>query len=92
MKTLIRIVNEIYGDWSIRFKMNGLLNFTEHFCNDHGCCSRYIWWTQCYNAHLNEYLPTQDYINDISSGRGVQCNTYVPMFFEIFEKSFTLSP
>jgi hypothetical protein len=88
MKTLIRIVNEIYGVWSIRFKMNfvlnGLLNFTKHFCNDHGCCSRYIWWTQCYNAHLNEYLPTQDYINDISSGRGVRCNTYVPIFFEIF--------
>ena len=96
MKTLIRVVNEIYGLWSIRFKINfvinGLLNFADHFCNDHSLCSRFIWWTQCSNAHLNEYLPSQEYIPNISSGRGVRCNMYVTLFFKIFVKSFTLSP
>jgi hypothetical protein len=96
MKTLIRIVNETYGLWSIRFKMNfvlsGLLNFSDNFCNDHSACTRFIWWSQCSTAHLNEYLPTQEYINNIASGRGVRCNTYVPLFFRIFLKSFTLSP
>ena len=75
MKTLIRVVNETYGLWSVRFKMNfvlnGLLNFSDHFCNDHSSCSRYIWWTQCSNAHINEYLSTQEYINNITSGRGI---------------------
>ena len=96
LKMLIRVVNETYGVWSIRFKMyfvlSGLMKFTKHFCDDHGMCSRFIWWTQCYNAHLNEYLPGQKYVNTISSGRGVRCNTYVPLFFEVFVKSFTLSP
>jgi hypothetical protein len=81
LKTLIRIVNETYGIWSIRFKihfvLNGLLNFSEHFCNNHHMCSSYIWWTQCSNADLNEYLPSQDYVHNISSGRGIRCNTYV---------------
>ena len=96
MKTLIRVVNEIYGIWSIRLKMNfvlsELMNFTQHFCNDRSQCSRFIWWTHCYNAHLNEYLPDKEYVNDIASGGGVRCNTYVPLFFEIMVKSITLSP
>ena len=96
LKSLIRIVNETYGLWSIRFKtnfvLNGLLNFCKHFCNKHNMCSSYIWWTQCSNSHLNEYLPSQEYVHNISSGRGSRCNTYIPLFFEIFVKSFTLSP
>ena len=96
MKTLIRVVNETYGMWSIRFKMNfvlnGLLNFSQHFCNDHSSCSRYIWWTQCSNAHLNQYLPAQEYVSDLASGRGLRCNTYIPLFFRILVKAFTLSP
>lgn len=96
LKTLIRIVNETYGMWSIRFKinfvLNGLLNFSQHFCGDHSSCSRFIWWTQCSNASLNQYLPAQDYVNEIASGRGHRCNTYVPLFFRILVKAFTLSP
>lgn len=96
LKTLIRIVNETYGMWSIRFKiyfvLSGLINFSRHFCNDHKNCSSYIWWTQCSKSHLNEYLPSQEYVNTISSGRGGRCNTFVPIFFSIIMKAFTLSP
>ena len=96
LKTLIRVVNESYGMWSIKFKMyfvlSGLLNFSKHFQNDHDQCSRFIWWTQCTSAHLNEYIPAQDYVNNISGGRGVRCNMYVPIFFEILVKAVTLSP
>ena len=93
-----KINEDAYQDglWSIRFKMNfvlnGLLNFSDHFCNDHSSCSRFIWWTQCSNAHINQYLPTQEYINNIASGRGLRCNTCIPFFYRIFVKSFTLSP
>ena len=35
LKTLIRVVNETYGMWSVKFKMyfvlSGLLNFSKHF-------------------------------------------------------------
>ena len=95
LKTLIRVVNETYGMWSIKFKMyfvlSGLLNFSKHFQNDHDQCSRFIWWTQCISAHLNEYFPAQDYINNIFGGRGIRCNAYVPIFFEILVKAVTLS-
>ena len=96
LKTLIRVVNETYGMWSIKFKMyfvlSGLINFSKHFQNDHDQCSRFIWWTQCTTAHLNEYLPAQDYVNNVSGGRGVRCNAFVPIFFEILVKAVTLSP
>ena len=96
MKTLIRVVNQTYGLWSIRFKIdfvtNSLLNFTDHVCNDRSLSSRFIWWTQCSNAHLNKYLPSQECIPNISSGRGVRCNMHTTLFFKIFVKSFTLSP
>ena len=46
LKTFIRVVNESYGMWSIKFKMyfllSGLQNFAKHFQNDHDQCSRYI--------------------------------------------------
>jgi hypothetical protein len=96
IKTLIRIVNETYGMWSIRLKinfvLNELLNFSQHFCGDHSSCSRFIWWTQCSNASLNQYSPALDYVNEIASGRGHRCNTYVPLFFRILVKAFTQSP
>jgi hypothetical protein len=76
LKTLIRVVYETYGMWSIKFKMyfvlSGLIKFSRHFQNDHDQCARFIWWTQCTTAYLNEYLPAQDYINNVSGGRGVR--------------------
>ena len=96
LKTLIRVVNETYGMWSVKFKMyfvlSGLINFSKHFQNDHSDCSRFIWWTQCSRAHLNEYLPAQDYVNNISCGRGVRCNVYVPILFNILVTAVTFSP
>lgn len=95
LKTLIRVVNETYGAQSIRFKINfvvsGLLNFCEHFHNIHDNCSRFIWWTQCCTSSEGEYLPAPDYINVISSGRGMRCNKLVCSFFKIIVTAFTLS-
>lgn len=50
MKTFLRIVNDQFGMWSIKFRMcfviNGLLNFARHFANDHTDCPRFVWWIQ----------------------------------------------
>jgi hypothetical protein len=95
LKTLIRVVNETFGAWSIRFKIyfviSGLLNFSEHFHNTHENCSRFIWWTQCCSTKEGEYLPAQDYINEMSSGRGIRCNELICSFFKIIATAFTLS-
>ena len=56
-KNLLRVVNEMFGNWSMKFKMyfliNGLLNFTDHYSNRHVDCARYFWWTQCGDTHLD---------------------------------------
>jgi hypothetical protein len=95
LKTLIRVVNETFGAWSIRFKIHfvisGLLNFSEHFHNIHENCSRFIWWTQCCSTGEGDYHPAQDYINEMSSGRGMRCNELISSFFKNLVTAFTLS-
>ena len=94
VKNLLRVVNEMFGNWSMKFKMyfliNGLLNFTEHYSDRHTDCARYFWWTQCGDTHLN-YVPTQEYCTVLTSGRGPGCRDLIPSFFRIFVTSFVLS-
>ena len=94
VKNLLRVVNEMFGNWSMKFKMyfliNGLLNFTEHYSDRHTDCARYFWWTQCGDTHLN-YVPTQEYCTVLTSGRGPGCRDLIPSFFRIFVASFVLS-
>jgi hypothetical protein len=94
MKNLLRVVNEQFGDWSMKFKMcfliNGLLNFTYHYSDKHEDCARYFWWTQCGDRRTN-YMPTQDYCTALPSGRGPQCRQLIPGFFKLFVTAFVMS-
>ena len=94
MKNLLRVVNDQFGGWSMKFKMcfliNGLLNYVNHYSDDHRDCARYFWWTQCGDSHV-KYVPTQDYCTVISSGRGTGCRDLIPVFFRLFVTSFVIS-
>jgi hypothetical protein len=94
MKNLLRVVNEQFGDWSMKFKMcfliNGLLNFAYHYSDKHEDCARYFWWTQCGDRRTN-YMPTQDYCTALPSGRGPQCRQLIPGFFKLFVTAFVMS-
>lgn len=94
IKNLLRVVNKIFGDWSMKFKMcfliNGLLNFIEHYSDRHDSCARYFWWTQCGDSHI-KYVPTQEYCTVISSGRGPACKDLIPVYFKIFVTAFVTS-
>ena len=94
LKSLLRVVNEIFGDWSVKFKMcfliNGLLNFVKHYSENHDDCARYFWWTQCSDT-VTKYEPTQEYITDITSGRGIACRNLIPAFFKILVTAFVIS-
>ena len=94
VKNLLRVVNDQFGGWNLKFKMcfliNGLLNFINHFSNDHENCARYFWWTQCGDSHV-KYVPTQEYCTVLSSGRGTACRDLIPAFFKLFVSSFILS-
>ena len=94
VKNLLRVVNEIFGDWSMKFKMcfliNGLLNFIEHYSDRHDSCARYFWWTQCGDSHI-KYVPTQEYCTVISSGRGPACRDLIPVYFKILVTAFVTS-
>lgn len=94
MKNLLRVVNDQFDGWSMKFKMcfliNGLLNYVNHYSDDHQNCARYFWWTQCGDSHV-KYVPTQDYCTVISSGRGTGCNDLIPVFFKLFVTSFVMS-
>ena len=47
VKNLLRVVNDQFGGWSLKFKMcfliNGLLNIINHFSDDHENCARFFW-------------------------------------------------
>ena len=94
MKNLLRVVNEMFGDSSMKFKMcfliNGLLNFVDHYSDEHKSCARYFWWTQCGDTHI-KYVPTQEYCTVLSSGRGPGCRDLIPSFFRIFVTAFVMS-
>jgi hypothetical protein len=94
LKNLLRVVNDQFGGWSMKFKMcfliNGLLNFINHYSDDHKCCAQYFWWTQCGDSHV-KYVPTQEYCTVISSGRGIGCRDLIPGFFKLFVTSFVMS-
>ena len=94
MKNLLRVVNDQFGGWSLKFRMcfliNGLLNFVNHFSDNHIDCARYFWWTQCGDSHV-KYVPTQEYCTVISSGRGAACRDLIPAFFRLFVYSFVFS-
>ena len=94
VKNLLRVINDQFGGWSLKFKMcfliNGLLNFIDHYSDDHKNCARYFWWTQCGDSHV-KYVPTQEYCTVLSSGRGTACRDLIPAFFRLFVSSFILS-
>ena len=94
LKNLLRVVNDQFGGWSMKFKMcfliNGLLNFIKHYSDDHSCCAQFFWWTQCGDSHT-KYVPTQDYCTVLSSGRGPGCRDLIPGFFNLFVASFVMS-
>jgi hypothetical protein len=94
VKSLLRVVNEMFGDWSVKFKMcfliNGLLNFVSHCSENHDDCARYFWWTQCSDT-FTKYEPTQEYIADITSCRGIACRDLIPDFFKISVTAFVTS-
>lgn len=94
LKNLLRVVNNQFGGWSMKFKMyfliNGLLNFIKHYSDDHSCCAQFFWWTQCGDSHT-KYVPTQDYCTVLSSGRGPGCRDLIPRFFNLFVASFVMS-
>lgn len=94
-KSLLRVANEQFGMFSMKFRMNfvirGLLNFVEHFSNNHQDCPRYFWWTQCADTFI-KYIPAQDYCTVITSGRrGPGCRDLIPVFFKIFVEAFVMS-
>ena len=95
MKTLLRIVNDQFGMWSMKFRMcfviNGLLNFAKHFANDHTDCPRFVWWTQCSDSHIR-YQPTEEYCTRILSDRSLESQKMIPLFFTLFVKAFIMSP
>lgn len=94
VKNLLRVVNEMFGDWSMKFKMcfliNGLLNFVCHYSDNHDDCARYFWWTQCSDTFI-KYVPTQEYCTDLTSGRGIGCRDLIPAFFRILVTAFVTS-
>jgi hypothetical protein len=94
LKNPLRVANDQFGGWSLKFRMyfliNGLFNFINHFSNKHENCARYFWWTQCYDNREN-YKPTQEYCTLLSSGRGTACRDLIPAFFQLFVTSFVLS-
>ena len=93
-KNLLRVVNDQFGGWSMKFKLcfliNGLLNYVNHYSDDHSSCARYFWWTQCGDSHV-KYAPTQEYCTALSSGRGSGCRDLIPGFFKLFVTSFVMS-
>ena len=90
-KTLVRIADETYGSWSTDFKinyvMNGLLNFVEHYCDNHIHCSRFIWYSRCCDSN-NGYQPNQEYCHEITSGRGENCNKLTTKLFKLLSKAW----
>jgi hypothetical protein len=95
MKNLLRVVNEQFGGFSMKFRMNfvinGLLNFVEHFSDSHTDCPRFFWWSQCTDTHVR-YKPAQDYCTLISAGwRGPGCRDLISVFFRVFVYSFVMS-
>lgn len=74
MKTLLRIVNDQFGIWSMKFRMcfviNGQLNFNKRFANDHTDCPRFVWWTQCSDSQVR-YQRTQEYCTRILSDKSL---------------------
>jgi hypothetical protein len=95
MKNLLRVVNEQFGGFSMKFRMNfvinGLLNFVEHFRNSHTDCPRFFWWSQCTDTHVT-YKPAQDYCTLISAGwRGPGCRDLISVFFRVFVYFFVMS-
>jgi hypothetical protein len=94
-KNLLRVVNEQYGRFSMKFRMNfvinGLVNFVQHFSDIHTDCPRFFWWSQCTDTHI-KYSPTQDYCTVIASGRrGPGCRDLIPVFFKLFVFSLVMS-
>lgn len=86
---------EQFGGFSMKFRMNfvikGLLNFVEHFSDNHTDCPRFFWWAQCTDTHVR-YTPAQDYCTLISAGwRGPGCRDLIPVFFRLFVYSFVMS-
>jgi hypothetical protein len=93
LKQLLRVLNEMYANWSMKFKLyflhSGLYNFIEHCCKRHKKCWTLFWWVLCGgDIHDMRYTPQQDYVPEISSGRGPACNAMISGFFKIIVTLF----
>ena len=90
-KQSIRIVNEVYGSFSRVFKIywvwNSLLNFSDHYSNNHKNCSCFFWYAQC-ALSTSGYVPSQPYLNEVMNNRGQRCNAFVKALVPIFIKAW----
>ena len=93
MKTLIRAGNELYSqlsdDFRVYFIANGLLNFSEHYCNNHKSCNRFCWWCICC-AGSTVFTPNNDYVTDIDSQKDATTNRLLPVFFKLLICSWVM--
>lgn len=96
-KTLIRLVRETYTDevsdeFAMYYVFSGLMNFAKHYSNDHGDCSRYIWFCRCsHDAKLVSYYPSQPYVNESPSNFGNVCDVLSVAVFKFMVVSWTMS-
>ena len=70
----------------MRFKVhwvqNGLLNFANHYSDDHSECSRWIWYCRC-RAGSEYYCPHHKYVTEECSEEGERCNSMIKHFFKL---------
>ena len=97
---MIRLVNELYGSYSERFKVyvviNALLNYNSHWSNDHSKCNQFMWYSRCgvgctapnpEDARLGRYMfiPDKCYICEDPS---VKARRHDPLLDELIPLFF----
>jgi hypothetical protein len=93
-KAVLREVNERYGSFGVKHKMDcvqeGIMNFANHYCNEHGDCQRHIWYGKCSAGDLY-YEPAHKYVNLEASELGQRCNSLTPAMFKLVVASWVYS-
>jgi hypothetical protein len=95
VKRLEIAISQSFGCFSTKFKMyvllHGMLNFAQHYCDDHEHCARFVWWSSCTRG-AQFYQPSQPYCTSLTSLRGQRCNALIAPFFRLLVTAWVVSP
>ena len=80
--------------------VEGLLNYIDHWMDDHSSCSRFLWYCRCGFGHHATggehtdlyYVPDElPYITELASGQHPHIDEIAKLYFRLFATAFILS-